>query len=405
MATNKQGRRTEDFQTDLHVKNILPQLVHVNGNLEEAMFLALLNELPMVSTPIKKFSYYLDDWLPSTDTTDAAVTSTATTIGVTTPLAFLTGHLWRNKRTSEVIYVTSVGQTSIEAERQVGYDSTNSTGTAAAAMNSGDTLIRIGATMGEVSRRQIHQSTVPVEVFNYAEKKRYEITMSDVERKTRMITGNDWDYQVDKAFQQARKDMNGWLYIGERNKTTINGQQHWLAGGIDQFITTTALSVSGTLHEYAFDQWLIDNGMRYGPTIKTLLASSAVLRAISEIAKDKIEYRVAPLTGGEGQNLGMGVNVISYNAGGKRINMVEDRFLTETMSGHARVVDLSVCRIRTFDGDGLSGAPQMKYSTQEIDADDFSDAIVMDLGMEWGPGKHHGKISGVTAGSAGRAVS
>jgi len=406
MATNKQGRRLYSFQTALHVQNIMPDIVFVDGNLEEAGFLAWLNQMEMVLTPTKQFDFYEDDWLPATDTVNGAVTgTTATQITVDTIAAYIPGHLWQNKRTGEVYYVKSTSQTAgtIEVERAVGYNSTDTTGTTAAAISDEDTLIRLGPTQGEVSTRQTAQSTTPSQVYNYAEKMRGEVIMSDWQRKVKHITGADWDYQLDKAFKQFRKDLNGKLYVGERNSLTLNGQAHYLTGGLDFYISTNILAASGTLHEYQFDQWLVDEAMRYGPSEKLMLCSSNVIRAITEMAKDQISIQRVNLGT---KDMALGVQVLRYvSPTGRTLRIMEDRFLSTALQGHARVIDTQVCKLRHFSGDGIDGRPRLIPNTQDVDADDFASTIVADIGLETGPEKHHGKLSGVTAGAAGRAVS
>lgn len=405
-AANKQGRRIYSDQTALHVQNILPDIVFVDGNLEEAGFLAWLNQIPMELTPTKIFDFYEDAWLPATDLVNGAVSgTTATQITVDTGVAFIAGQLWMNKRTGEVMYIKSVSTTAntIEVERAVGRNSTDSTGTAAAAINDNDTLLRLGPTHGEVSTRQVAQSTTPARVFNHAEKMRAEIIMSDWQRKVKHITGADWSYQLDKTFKQFRKDLNGKLYIGERNDLTLNGQRHFLMGGIDFYISTNVLAVSGTLHEYQFDQWLVDEAMRFGPQEKLFLVSSNVIRAITEMTKDQLEMRRVNLGS---KDVAMGVQVLKYvSPTGKTLTMMEDRFLSIALQGHGRVIDMQVVRLRHFSGDGIDGRPRLVPNTQDVDSDDFAAYIIADIGLETGPEQHHGKISGVTAGAAGRAVS
>lgn len=399
------GRRTEGLQTALHTPNILADIVFVDGNLEEAKFLALVNQIPMGVTYNKKFSFYEDTWLPAKDTVNGAVSgTTATTIKVDTPAAYIPEQIWMNQRTKEHYFIlqTSDSAGTITVERAVGYNSTDSTGTAAAAILDEDVLIRVGPSMGEVSRRQIAQSTTPTEVFNYAEKKRWEIDMSDVQRKTKHITGDDWERQLDKALKQARKDLNGWLYVSERNKLTLNSQTQWMSGGVDFFIASNILSVSGTLHEYAFNAWLVDEAMRYGPGEKNMMCSSRVIRAINEMASDKITIQRVNLGT---KDLVLGVQVLSYlSPTGQTLHLMEDRFLSEMMPGQARVLDMSVISLRHFSGGGLDGRLKLEENTQDVDADNYAATILGDIGLEVGPEKHHGKITGVTSGAAGRAV-
>jgi len=406
MATNKQGRRNRDDQTGLHAPNILPLIVLVDGNLEDAGFLAWLNQLEMAPTFNNKFSFYEDDWLPATDTVDGAVTGTTQqTIIVDTPLAFLANQLWKNTRTGEVYFVETVNEpaSSIVVSRAVGRDSTNSTGTAAAAISDGDTLARLGNTSGEVSRRQTAQSTVPVEVFNYTEKMRYEVDMSDWQEASEHITGNDWEYQLDKCFEQSRKDINGKLFMGERNVSTVNGQKHYYTGGLDTYISTNSLSVSGTLHEYALNDFLAENAMRYGPAEKLCLGSSKFITALNEIAGDKTVIQKVNLGNSD---IALGVNVLKYvSPSGKTLTVMEDRFLSTAYPGHAYIVDMQAVRLRHFSNGNKNGMPHIMENTQENDADNMAAAVICDMGLEVGPEKHHGRITGVTAGgAAGRAV-
>ncbi len=407
MATNISGRRTRSLQTGQHSLNMLDEIVLVDGNLEDAGFLAWLVAIPSQATSNQRFSYWIDDWLPSSDTVDGAVAgTTATSIKMDTILAFSPNWLWMNARTGEIYHIDSVseGESLVTVKREVGRNTTDSTGTAAAAILDADVWIRLTPTQGEVSRRQNALSTTPVEVFNYTEKMRWEITMSDWQRKTKHETGNDWPYQVDKALRQARKDINGWLYLGERNTKTIGGQTKYMAGGLDFYIATNIHAASGTLHEYEFDQWMVDEAMRFGPRQKNMPSSMNVIKAVNQMTKDRTRIYL-PVAKAEGR-IDIGIWVQDYTTPtGRTVSMMEDRFLTENLNGHARVIDPQVVKLRHFDGDGLSGEIHLIEGTQDVDSDDYSDTIIGDIGLEVGPEQHHGKLSGVTQGASGRSVS
>ena len=143
--------------------------------------------------------------------------------------------------------------------------------------------------------------------------------------------------------------------------------------------------------------------MRFGAPEKVCMSSSNLIRAITEMGKDQIQIRRVNLGT---KDVALGVQVLRYvSPTGKTITFMEDRFLSESLQGHGRVIDMQVVRLRDFSGDGLDGKPKMKTNTQDVDSDDFAATIMWDLGLEVGPEKHHGKITGVTAGAAGRAVS
>ncbi len=403
---NISGRRTLGIQSGQHSPNMLDEIVLVDGDLNEAGFLAWLTEIPLFPTTNKKFSFWIDTWLPLTDTVNGAVSgTTATSIKMDTILAFNAEQLWMNKRTREIYHIDSVneGQSLILVARAVGRNSTDSTGTAAAAILDADVLIRIGPAQGEVSRRQNAQSTTPTEIYNYTEKKRWEITMSDIQRKTKHETGNDWPYQVDKTLRQARKDLNGWLYLGQRNTKTLGGQTKHLAGGLDFFISSNTHAASGTLHEYELDSWMVDEALRFGPTRKNMMASMNVIKAINQMTKDNAQYFISSDRAGGRMDIGLWVQTYTSPTG-RKLDMMEDRFLTDALNGEARVIDPNVVRLRHFDGDGLSGEITLKENTQDVDSDDYSDTIQGDIGLEVGPEKHHGKLTGVTQGASGRSV-
>src|SRR3990167_10028229 len=344
MATNVSGKRNVSLQTGLHALNILPEIVLVDGDLDESLFLAFLNIVPWAPTFNKKYNFYEDAWLPATDTTSAAVSgTTATTIPVTTILAYNVGHVWRNKRTSELYLVLSksTANGTIEVHRALGRNTTNTPGPAAAAISSGDTLQRLGASNGETTLRQIAQSTTPTEVFNYAEKKRYEVEMSDWQRKTKHVTGVDWDYQVDKTMRQARKDLNAWLYLSERSNATVDGELHYTSGGLNTFISTNLLTVTGVLHSYTFNTWLQDEAMFYGPGEKTMLNSGGVIGAITEMMAYNVHVEVVNLGT---DDMKAGISVISYlSPTGRLLHLTEDRALTTLANGDGFVTDLRVC--------------------------------------------------------------
>jgi hypothetical protein len=375
----------------------------VDGNLEDAMFLTLLSKLNQVETPLEKFSVYEDEWLPVTDTTAASATAAAETIQVTTIAAYIPRLVYKNKRTGELIYVKETNNSGyITVERGVGYNSTDSTGTAAAAMNSGDTLIRLSPAVGETNKAQVFQSTIPSEIYNYAQKFRWDIAMTEDQRKSKHVTGRDWNYYLDKAMKQARKDLNGTFYDGERDLKTINGERTRLTGGLDFFIETNIHASSGTLHEYQFNNWLDEYAMKHGSMKKTLLASSRLRSAITEIAGDRITHTTVNMGNAK---LTLGIGVSEYlSPSGKRLSIVEDRYLTESQNGNGYIVDFSDVRLRHFSGDGISGQIGIKEYDQEEGGSDSKAKITGDLGLDIGPEKLHGKITGVMAGAKGRAV-
>ena len=134
-----------------------------------------------------------------------------------------------------------------------------------------------------------------------------------------------------------------------------------------------------------------------------MLASSNVLRAFTEMAKDRISIQRVNL-GTDGLTLGVTVNRY-VSPTGRSVVMMEDRYLTATQNGTAYLLDMNVIRLRDFSGDGLDGKPRLIPNTQDVDDDGTAATIIGHFGLEVGPELHHGKMTGITAGAMGRSVS
>ena len=138
-ATHQTGARKDPVRGSRVIPNVLPKILLLDDNIEEAGFTAFYSQLSTQSTPAERHAWDVDEFLATSDTTSGAVSSTtSTTIPVSNPSYFNTGVGWVNKRTGEIMLVTSVspGTGNIEVIRAV--TALNSSGgTAAAAIATG----------------------------------------------------------------------------------------------------------------------------------------------------------------------------------------------------------------------------------------------------------------------------
>jgi len=402
---NITGRR--DFnsaQSGRIIQNVLPAIILVDENINDAAFLAFYSRTPVQNTAQEKFTWDVDEFLSLTDTVDGAVSgTTATTIGVDNVTRFIPGQLWINKRTGEVMYIKSVNTATSNINVTRAVSALNSGGgTAAAAINDGDTLVRLAPAVGETSGRQVTQTTTPTAVFNYAQMFRWDLSLSERQIKRQYETGDELPYQTKKQMKEAQMALNRAFLAGERGRyTNDDGQDVTLTGGMKNVPTSYTWSVGGTMHEYAFDEFLVENGLRKGSRNKMLFASTQVILAISEMTKDRVSYDI---------NLGtksspVGIQVMEYMApNGGRLMVVEDRFLSEAYNGQAVGVDMTQLKRRVFSRNGKNGDLHIIPDTQDVDDLGTVSTMYADMGLQWGAEQNHFLITGVTGGAKGLAV-
>jgi hypothetical protein len=406
MATISTGRRQYDVRSGRIIPNVMPTLILTDRDLQEGNFLTFMARLRTKTTRQEKFNWDVDDFLPTSDTTDGTALSTDENIQVDNPSRFAAGQVWRVKRTGELLKVISVNLGTSQVRFLRGISALNSGGgTAAAAIQDADTLIRLMPSMGEDSRRQPTQTTVPTQEYNYCQAIRYELEMSRRQRKRSFLSGeSEWSYQVEKALLQARKDMNGAFLANERGRynDSTDGDVT-LTQGMLNIPTTNSLNVNGgTLYKATLDEWMAEEGLRYGPRNKVLVASLDLILAITEMYNDLAHFTV-PMTV-EGATMGVQVmTVISPNGG--QMMIVEDRFLTDNYNGDGVLVSFQNVERMVFSNHGIND--ELHWELDTADPDDMGgvQTLIGDFGLSWGDEKVHGLIQNATGGGAkGRAV-
>ena len=397
------GRRTySNARSSRIIQNVLPTLLLVDSDIEAAAFLAFYNSLPVEKTSQEKFTWDVDSFLSLTDTTAEAFTgTTATTIGVTNPSRHNPGRLILNSRSNELMLTVSVDTATSNITVVRAVSALNSGGgTAAAAILSGDTLILLSPAVGENSSRQTTQTTTPTEVYNFCQAMRWDLSLSRRQLKRAYENGDDLPYQTQKSMSEAKKQMNALFIDGQRGRyTDSNGDDITLSQGIRGVPTTYTYAVGGTLHENSFDEFLMEKGLRKGSRRKVLLSSTAVILAITQIAKERITPGYMQLSPKKG---GIGIQVLEYMApNGATLAIVEDRHLSETHNGVAIGLDMSQLKRKVFSNNGIDDSFHLISDTQ--DKDDLGTVLTLygDEGLQYGAEDTHFLVTGVTGGATG----
>jgi len=279
-VTYELGRRAYSDRSNRIIQNVLPRILLLDRNIADAGFIVLFNKMKTATTKAETFYWDTDQYLPSSDTLSAAVASTTqTTIPVSNPTYFNVNQLWQNTRTLEVVGIASVntGTSNLTVIRGIG-------STAAANMSSGDTLVRLGVYVGENSTRQTFQSTIPTQVYNYCQQFRYDLSMSERQVKRQFENENELPREQFKILQEARMDMDRMFIFGERARgTDSSGDDYTLTDGIKTVISTNSWAVNGTMYKNDLDEFMVEEGMRYGSRDKILIASTDVILAFTQI--------------------------------------------------------------------------------------------------------------------------
>jgi len=201
-----------------------------------------------------------------------------------------------------------------------------------------------------------------------------------------------------KMLKEFRMDMDRAHLFGERARFTNNaGDDTTLMQGIRPSISTNTFSVGGTLYKSELDEWLVEEGMRYGSRDKMLFASTDVILAFTQMVDTNLSFQV-DLVGKEGVTFG--VSVLRYIApNGGRLMIIEDRNISEQYNGEAYLVDMTQMERRVFSNNGRSGEMHIIPNTQDPDDPGRVDTIMGDCTVTWGSEKTHGKLTGVAGGS------
>jgi len=396
------GRRQYSTQSSRIIPNVLPKIILIDEDITNAGFLAFFTRVTKEGTSQEKFNWDVDQYRPLSDLVNGAVSgTTATTIDVDNPTYFNVNELWTNKRTGEIMQIVSVNTATSQITVVRAISALNSSGgTAAAAINDNDTLIRVGPVVGENSSRQTTATTTPSQVFNYCQQMRWDLSLSRRQIKRAYETGDELPYQTKKQLMEAKKQINGTFLVGEKSRfTDSDGNDVTTTGGIMNVPTTYNYAVGGTLHENAFDEFLIEEALRVGSRNKLWFASTQQILAITQIAKERLTYNFVAFGEKSGS---IGVQVMEYMApNGGKLMIVEDRFLSENFNGDGVIVDMSQLKRRVFSRNGFDDDLHIIPDTNDPDDLGHVSTLYCDMGLQWGAEQNHALITGVTGGATG----
>jgi hypothetical protein len=176
-----------------------------------------------------------------------------------------------------------------------------------------------------------------------------------------------------------------------------SGDDYTTMNGVKPIISTNTFAVNGTLYKTDFDEFLVEQGLRYGSRDKVLIASTAAILAFTQMVDERLNFNV-DISPQKGKTFG--VEVLRYMApNGGSILIMEDRNISNYYNGEAYLLDMNELTRYTFSNNGISGELEIIADTKDPDDLGRVSTIIGDMGLTYGNELNHAKLTGISGGS------
>jgi len=331
-----------------------------------------------------------DELLPNIDTANGALAPAGVNLGVDNPTFYLVGDLIHIPRTGEVMRVSAApGVSPITVTRAVGISAP------AQAIVDEDVIWILGAAMEEGSSSRAALSTLQVPYTVFCQIIRNSVEGLGTQMATRQL-GGDFDDQFEKKLIEHKRQMEYLFKFGRRDRQVVNGENMRTMGGFFERVRTNRYAVDGVLGEGELEA-ILEMASEFGSARKLALAGNRVLRAISNVARN----RLVTVPGDESYGLALR----RYEHQGGVIDFCLDREMKgEVYGGYLAIIDLDYCMIRYLRAGGTSGKTS-KYQgslyckriehIQANDADRRKDEIFSELTPQFIQERVHSVATGI----------
>lgn len=394
------GRRAGSNST-FRDRGFLDEIIFTDENLVEAGYLSYLNMLEKKAVDTPEVKWGLKDFLFNTDTLSANATAATNILTVSNIDRWIVGDIWRNATTTEYFRVSGkiVNTSQIEVVR--GFTALNSQGgTAAGAMTSGQTLIRLATAVNPQRSTKTQSRTRDLtEVTAFTQAFRYDLDLGREDLKHKYDIEKYVETREFRDFMlNVRKDLGRTFMLGEQGYELDGSDKIRTMKGIYQVPETYELDAGGVLYKQQLDRFLSTKAFRKGKMEKVLFAGNGLLASINQMADDQIVYNQEELFKDEV----MGFHVGMYRCqGGGMLKLVEDRSLSETYPNDGVIVDMDQVQYIHFSNNGYNDDIHIVEKSNENDATNIEAYIYGQVGMTWGDESTHARIKNANFGSKG----
>lgn len=188
-----------------------------------------------------------------------------------------------NLRTFENILITAInhGTNVLTVTRAVG-------GTAAAAGNLNDTLVRIGQAKPEASSMPVSVLNQETNSYNYTQIFREAYQIAGTAKATAQYTGDREKLQVAQIARKLKGDMEMAFFWSERGIQNASTTPRRFTGGLKSQILTNVYNPASTITFAQFSDNVLAAAGRYGSQTKMLFAGENIIRCLDRWAYDKM---------------------------------------------------------------------------------------------------------------------
>jgi len=338
------------------------------------------------STGNPEFGWFEDHYggryakVSGTYNTAGGATINLTGAGTSSGYIFTVGDTIKNKRTGEVMRVTTVASaTSITVARSVG-------ATPATAGADGDGLYIIGNTNEENATARNVNTTRSAKETNYTQIFRRTMAVSGTQANSDMYGPRDLPYQRAKLGTEHGLDIERAFWFGEKGATTgTNGHPMRATGGILEFIeggNSYIQDQNGTLTAPDMNTFLRE-GFTYGDTSKVLVCGGIVLQAINEIARGQLQTKSTDKT--------YGITIQEWQTTFGKINLIHNPLFVEDYSGYAFLLDLNQFKYVHYNNRDT----MLRTNIETPGTDGVVDEYLTEAGLERKQAPYHALLKGI----------
>lgn len=306
----------------------------------------------MTTTPDGEKIYWYDEDMRRDDI--AISTRSSATSWVVDSTNVKVWDTWRNKTTGNRVIVIAVSGSTITLAW-----------TGDTASQAGDTLTWISNARGYKTTSAYASSRNDLNSYdNYFQYNAYEVSSEIIKNNdTKLFMENTNEFQKSLFGDASRNSMRGFgssFYFGVKAKTTISGYAYYTAGWLEAYLPQSCIvdllgndddATKSNLRRELITAYACGLTGIFGRNKLLAMCTSKFKSEIDRLYEDKIDYT--------DKLDAIDINIVAYNVGGRKLNMVESTLLN-TEAG-----DEAVAYLIPVD---YTCAYVLPYGTQDITA-------------------------------------
>lgn len=333
-----------------------------------------------------QFKWLEDSPIPEWVTAGATFTNVATTITLAAGQGayVLPNTVIKDYLTGEAMYVTAVAGDVLTVTRAWGGT------TAVASSGAADQFLNLRNAQGQGTTSPAALQTTKSTKFNYCQIVKTAVSVTKTLDAVETYGGNERLYQRSKMATEHARDWEQLLLHGIQG-SNVAGQATpvYTTGGLDNYIQTNVLTVTGSLTE---SQWMSYLGtvFRYsvnpGKKRKVLFASQEMINTINSWGTAKLQVT----SNSQAASQTYGIDIREYVSGFGQLSVVFHPLLENGAKGSGYILDMDGIAIRYLR------KTMLETNIQAPDADIWKDQYLTEGGFAVRMELAHGRINGVS---------